>query len=114
MLIASDADLPTLLAAAGAVHGAVSFFWAVILVFALPRTYVALWAVAGSVAIALIDLKVIAPVLFPEVAALAFWPQLADHIMWGTSLGLTLQFRRRRLPVTDSRDDEVTIDEAMK
>jgi hypothetical protein len=29
--------------------------------------------------------------LFPEVAALAFWPQLADHLIWGACIGVVFQ-----------------------
>jgi hypothetical protein len=46
--------------------------------------------------IAVVDLLIIAPAYFPEVAALAFAPQFADHLMWGASFGLTLDLRRRR------------------
>jgi hypothetical protein len=48
-------------------------------------------ALAASVAIALVDLRLIAPALFPEVAALEFWPQLADHLMWGACVGVVFQ-----------------------
>ena len=34
--------------------------------------------------------------LFPEVAALAFWPQMADHLMWGACVGVVLQVRWKR------------------
>jgi hypothetical protein len=46
--------------------------------------------------VALLDLGVIAPRLFPAVAALPFWPQFADHLAWGALLGGTLQLRQRR------------------
>ena len=84
-----------LLIDAALVHGAVSLFWAVILSLVLPRRHTALWATAASVLIGILDLRVIAPAFFPEVAALAFWPQMADHLMWGACLGLVLQLRAR-------------------
>ena len=93
MLLPSETALPKLLIAAGVVHAIVSLFWTVVLGFALPRRYVAAWAVLASMAIAILDLRIVAPGFFPEVAALAFWPQFADHLMWGACFGLTLQLR---------------------
>jgi hypothetical protein len=78
---------------AAIVHTSVSFFWALVLWLTLPRRHTLAWALAASVAIALLDLRVIAPILFPEVAALAFWPQLADHLVWGACCGLVLRYR---------------------
>jgi hypothetical protein len=43
-----------------------------------------------------VDLRLIAPAFFPAVAALDFWPQLADHVAWGVSYGVTLALRTRR------------------
>jgi hypothetical protein len=96
MLLPAATDTATLLAAAALVHPAVSLFWAVVFGLLLPDRHVALWAVTGAAAVALLDLRVIAPLLFPAVAALPFWPQFADHLMWGALLGGTLQLRRRR------------------
>jgi hypothetical protein len=96
MLISASASPAELFAAAALVHSAVSLYWATILWLALPRRHTALWAVAAAAAIGLVDLRVIAPFFFPEVAALAFWPQMADHLMWGASLGVVLQVRWRR------------------
>jgi hypothetical protein len=95
MLLRSEIAFPKLFASAAVVHAAVSMFWASVLWFALPFRRTTLWALAASAAIALLDLKIIAPVFFPEVAALAFWPQLADHLMWGACVGLTLEYRYR-------------------
>jgi hypothetical protein len=95
MLIPPSSDLPALVLAAGVAHTAISFFWAAILVFILPRNHVIVWATAAAVLIALLDLRIIAPAFFPEVAALRFGPQLADHLMWGASLGWTLARRWR-------------------
>ena len=86
---------PDSIAAAAAVHGSVSLFWAVILWLSLPRTYTALWSLLASAAIAVLDLRIIAPLFFPEVAALAFWPQFADHLMWGASAALGFRYGRR-------------------
>ena len=95
MLLPSETDFRKLLAAAAVVHPLVSLFWAVVLWLALPRRHTLFWALAASMAIALLDLRLIAPAFFPEVAALAFWPQFADHLMWGACAGLALQHRRR-------------------
>jgi hypothetical protein len=83
-------SMPGSLAAAALVHGAVSLFWAVVLWLVLPRRHTVAWALAASVAIALLDLRAIAPAFFPEVAALDFWPQFADHLMWGACVGYGL------------------------
>lgn len=85
---------PGSIAAAAAVHAFVSLFWAGVLWLTLPKTHTLLWTLLASAAIALLDLRIIAPVFFPEVAALAFWPQFADHLMWGACLALG--FRRGR------------------
>jgi hypothetical protein len=81
----------SLLVDAALVHGSVSLFWAAILWVALPRRHVAVWAVGAAALIGLLDLLIIAPRFFPEVAALDFWPQMADHLMWGLCFGLVLQ-----------------------
>jgi hypothetical protein len=95
MLLPHVTDTLTLFAAAAVVHSSVSLFWTLVFAALLPRRHVALWAVAGSAAVALLDLRVIAPALFPSVAALPFWPQFADHLAWGALLGGTLQWRQR-------------------
>jgi hypothetical protein len=95
MIAPAGAGTPTLVAAAALVHPAVSLFWAAVFSALLPRRHAALWAVAGSVVVALLDLRLIAPPFFPAVAALPLWPQFADHVMWGALLGGTLQFRLR-------------------
>jgi hypothetical protein len=83
---------PGSIAAAALVHSSVSLFWATVLWLLLPYRRTALWALLASMGIALLDLRVIAPAFFPEVAALAFWPQLADHLMWGACVGLAFQY----------------------
>ena len=93
MLIPAGSSMLALFGAAALVHVTISFFWASLLVRFLPRAHVVLWAVAASIAIGVLDLRVIAPLFFPEVARLDFWPQMADHVMWGASLGLALAWR---------------------
>jgi hypothetical protein len=93
MLISPHSSLAHLFAAAMIVHATISLAWAAILILALPRRRTVFWALIASMLIAVIDLRVVAPLMFPEVASLPFWPQLADHLMWGASLGVTLQWR---------------------
>ena len=95
MLISPGSSMLELFEAAAIVHVCVSFFWAAILVRFLPRRHVVAAAVAAAIAIGLFDLRAVAPLMFPEVARLAFWPQMADHVMWGLCLGLALAWRRR-------------------
>lgn len=96
MLLPRATDTVTLFAAAAIVHPAVSLFWTLVFAMLLPRRHVTLGATIGAAAVALLDLRVIAPMLFPAVAALPFWPQFADHLAWGALLGGTLQLRARR------------------
>jgi hypothetical protein len=95
MLLPAQTQTWKLVVAAAIVHPAVSAFWAIVLWLALPRRATLEWALLASVLIALLDLKVIAPAFFPRVAALEFWPQLADHLMWGATFGIALTWRRR-------------------
>jgi hypothetical protein len=95
MLIAPAASLPALFAAAALVHVCVSFFWAAILIRVLPRKAVVGWAILASAAIGWLDLRLIATAFFPEVARLEIAPQIADHLMWGATLGLALARLRR-------------------
>ena len=96
MLLSSETDFSRLFAAAALVHVSVSLFWAIVLWLALPRTHTTLWVMFASAAIALLDLLVIAPLFFPSVAALAFWPQFADHLMWGAAYSVGLSLGRPR------------------
>ncbi len=81
--------------AATVVHASVSFFWAAVLTWLLPHRNTTVWAIVALSAIAILDLRVIGP-LFPPIAALDFWPQFADHMVFGVVLGLTLEWRRKR------------------
>jgi hypothetical protein len=95
MLIPAESSMTRLFLAAAVVHSSVSAFWAAILFFILPRRHMFVSALLASAAIGILALLVIAPRFFPEVAALAFWPQMADHLMWGACLGGVLQWRSR-------------------
>jgi hypothetical protein len=93
-------SMPDSIAAAALVHASVSLFWSILLWVVLPDRYTTFWALLASAAIAYLDLRLIAPVFFPEVAALDFWPQFADHLMWGAcySVGLSLARPRATRP----------------
>jgi hypothetical protein len=95
MLISSAAGTARLLAAAAVVHAAVSIFWAAVLAYVLPRRGIVGWATLAAAAIALLDLRLIGR-LFPEIFALPFWPQFADHLAWGVTVGAVLDWRLRR------------------
>jgi hypothetical protein len=95
MLLPGETSTGKLVAAAAIVHPVVSAFWALLLWRSLPRRATLEWALLAAVLIALLDLKLVAPVFFPRVAALDFWPQLADHLMWGAAFGIALGWRRR-------------------
>jgi hypothetical protein len=96
MLLPGATDTATLFLAAAVVHPLVSLFWTVVFGFLLPTRHPVAGAVIGSAAVALLDLRGIAPLFFPAVAALPFWPQVADHLMWGLLLGGTLRYRQLR------------------
>jgi hypothetical protein len=96
MLLSVSAPPAQLFLAAALVHCSVSAFWTMVFGALLPRRHVMAWALAGSAAVALLDLLLIAPLFFPSVAALAFWPQFADHLAWGVLLSTTLQWRQAR------------------
>jgi len=91
MLLPGETSTWKLIGSAAVVHPAVSLFWAVILWRVLPRRATLEWALLAAVLIGLLDLKVIAPLFFPAVAALDFWPQMADHLMWGAVFGLSVR-----------------------
>lgn len=82
-----------LLAAALPVHLVVSLGWALVLARMLPRgREVALGALAG-LGVAGFDLGVVGP-RFPRVRALPLVPQLADHALYGATVGYVLARRR--------------------
>ncbi|MCK5405944.1 MAG: hypothetical protein KAJ37_00760 [Candidatus Krumholzibacteria bacterium] len=72
---------------AAAIHFTISFVWASALIAILPQRRTLLWASAAGAVVAVVDLLILAPVLIPEIAALPFWPQLADHVVWGVTVG---------------------------
>lgn len=95
MLIPPNSSDFELFWSAALVHSTVSLFWATVLTAVLPRRRTLLWALVAAAGIAVLDLRVIGR-LFPEIHALAFWPQFADHLAWGAVAGAALSWRWRR------------------
>jgi hypothetical protein len=95
MLIPFSSTDSQLIVAACVVHVAITLFWAFILAWLLPRRHIIWTAIGAAALIAFLDIKVIARFFFPDVYALDFWPQFADHIAWGAALGATLEWRWR-------------------
>ena len=94
MLIPAASTDRELFGAAALVHAGVSLFWTLVLVPLLPHRHTAIWAIVALACIAILDLRVIGR-LFPEILALSFWPQFADHIALGAALGSVLEYRRK-------------------
>jgi hypothetical protein len=93
MLLPGETRRDRLAAAAGPVHVAVSLGWAVVLARALPRRRTIAAGAAAGLGIAALDLGVLGR-LFPRVRALPLLPQLADHLVFGATVGLVLERRR--------------------
>src|SRR5215210_44998 len=83
-----------LLAAAVPVHLALSFGWAAVLSATVPPEREIAGAVAGGLAIAALDLGLIAR-RFPRIRALPQGRQWADHVAYGLAVGAVLRVRRR-------------------
>jgi hypothetical protein len=82
-----------LVAAAIPVHLTLSLFWAAVLERVLPRrATVAAGAIAG-VGIAALDLGVIGR-RFLRIRSLPLLPQVADHVVFGATVGWVLARRR--------------------
>jgi hypothetical protein len=95
MLIPAQSSDVALFAAATVVHGSISLFWAAVLVWLLPRRHIFVGSLAALAAIAVLDLRIIGR-LFPEIYALPFWPQFADHLAFGAVFAAVLDWRRSR------------------
>lgn len=82
-----------LIVAAGMLHLTLSFGWALVLAFALPRRRSLAWATVAAVAIAALDLGVVGR-RFPRIRALPVLPQLADHLAYAWTVAVVLDRRR--------------------
>jgi hypothetical protein len=83
-----------LVLAAAPVHLALSIGWAGVLARVLPRGREARAGALAGLGIAALDLGVAGQV-FPRVRALPLLPQLADHVVYGATVGHVLARRRR-------------------
>ncbi len=89
LLVADDAS-PGARAAAGVIaHGAISLGWATTLAAILPRRQTPLWGALAGLAIAGIDLGILAR-HWPRIRALPTVPQVADHVAYGALVGAML------------------------
>ncbi|MEA2282702.1 MAG: hypothetical protein QOK21_3309 [Solirubrobacteraceae bacterium] len=77
-------------------HLALSLGWASVLSRAVPRGRELPGGVLGAMAIAALDLGVIAPRWAPRVRALPQGRQWADHLAFGATVGWVLRECRRR------------------
>lgn len=94
LLLRDETRPRRLLLAAVPAHLGISLSWGVLMGVALPqRSTVAAGALSG-LAIAAFDLGVLAS-RFPRIHALPLWPQVADHLAYGTIVGMVVTRRRR-------------------
>lgn len=93
-VVGTDAPFGRLLAAAAVAHCTMSCFWAGVLCALLPARRTVFWGVIAGGLIALLDILFIGRFI-PSIRALAFLPQLADHLMFGAVVGASIRFRRR-------------------
>lgn len=94
MLVPADTALPLLVMSAVAVHCTVSLLWATLLVLLVPVRYIVPGSLIAAALIGVFNLRIIGR-LFEGVHALPFWPQMADHLLWGGLMGTVLKIRER-------------------
>ena len=93
LLLGADRGPRTLLAAAVPVHLTLSVGWAAVLARVMPAAREPFWGAAGGLAIAALDLGVLARRI-PSIRALEQLPQWADHLAYGLAIGFVLRARR--------------------
>ena len=93
MLLPYEERASRLLVAAVPVHLVFSLGWAVVLARVLPRRHEVAGGALAGLMIAALDLGVGRRV-FPRVRALPLLPQVADHVVYGATVGFTLAQRR--------------------
>jgi hypothetical protein len=92
LLLAAEEGRRRLVLAAIPVHLVLSLFWAAVLERALPRRRRVLSGATAGLAIGVLDLLVIGRRL-PRIRALPLLPQLADHALFGATVGFVLARR---------------------
>jgi hypothetical protein len=96
MLLPHERRTPVLLLAAVPVHLVLSVGWAVVLAAVLPHRAEPVWGGLAGLGIAALDLAVLGRHI-PAIRALPQGRQWADHLAYGSTVGLVLQVRRRRM-----------------
>jgi hypothetical protein len=87
----------SVLASAVAAHTAISLGWGAVMGAVLPRRGAVAWGAAAGLAVAALDLGVVArrvPRLEP-IRCLPLGPQIADHVAFGAIVGAVLAVRSR-------------------
>ena len=82
-----------LVTAAVPVHLTLSLGWALVLSRVLPRRHSTAWGAAAGAAIAAVDLGVVGRRV-PAIRALPTAPQVADHVLYGATVGWVMAKRR--------------------
>jgi hypothetical protein len=95
LLVPAGSSTPALLVAGALAHTGLSLGWAALLSFALPDRLTVPAGAGAGLAIAALDLGVVGR-RYPAVADLPLLPQVADHVAFGTVVGLVVDRRRRR------------------
>jgi hypothetical protein len=88
MLLPNEERPARPVAAAVPVHLGVSVFWGLVLDLVLPRRGAIAWGASAGLAIAALDLVV--GRRFVRIRKLPFAPQLADHVLYGATVGYVL------------------------
>lgn len=91
----SETRAHRLILAAAPVHLGLSLGWATALSLVLPRRSTAVAGAFGGLVIAALDLGAVGR-RFPRVRALPWFPQVADHLAFGATVGAVLARRRAR------------------
>jgi hypothetical protein len=89
LLLADDAPSSAQAAAGVVAHSAISLGWGVVLAAVLPRRRAVVWGALAGLAVAGLDLGVLAR-RWPRIRALPLLPQVADHIAYGAIVGAEL------------------------
>jgi hypothetical protein len=95
LILPGETRRARLIAAAVPVHLSLSLAWAFVLARVLPRGREIGAGAAAGLGIAVLDLGV-AGRRFQRIRALPVLPQIADHVVYGVTVGFVLARRRAR------------------
>jgi hypothetical protein len=96
ILLPHEGRRARLVVAAIPIHLATSLLWASLLSAVLPRKRTVAAGAAAGLAVALLDLGVLAR-RFPQVSALPLGPQIVDHLVFGVTAAAVIRGRRARV-----------------